>query len=388
MVATVTAAAVNFANSPANPFVFPNISSASSAEGALPPGTLDFRRANQIDMKRSADDAVERDRGAGSRLEHRRPRQLRRVDDRGSDLEPGPQSGAGRTPLGYDAVRHTRPFLDWNVVTTRANDPRSRYDALGLALTKRLSDGLTFDASYTLAKHQSDAGGAVPTAFAAENGATTADLFRGDADYGNVAFTRRHRFVSTFLYELPFGRGRRFASGIGRGLDALVGGWDVTGVMLFQSGPFLTPFFSNADPSGTGANGARLHRDAAARSIGDGSLDNPTAERLLRPRRVRVAGQQHRPLRQCRRSDRSIGPGTRVFSMTIGKAFATGGASRVRVEMAFSNLFNIENLDVPEHQRHVERVRPRHRHADRGSGGAAHGAVLAALFVLSRSRFS
>ena len=51
MVATVTAAAVNFANNPAAPFVFPQISSAETSEGALPPGTLDFRRANQIDMK-------------------------------------------------------------------------------------------------------------------------------------------------------------------------------------------------------------------------------------------------------------------------------------------------------------------------------------------------
>jgi hypothetical protein len=42
-----------------------------------------------------------------------------------------------------------------------------------------------------------------------------------------------------------------------------------------------------------------------------------------------------------------VGPGTRVFSMTLGKAFATGGTSRIRFEMAFSNLFNIENLDVP-----------------------------------------
>ena len=50
----------------------------------------------------------------------------------------------------------------------------------------------------------------MPTSFAAENGATTADLFRGDADYGNVAFTRRHRFINTFLYELPIGRNRRF----------------------------------------------------------------------------------------------------------------------------------------------------------------------------------
>jgi hypothetical protein len=67
-------------------------------------------------------------------------------------------------------------------VTTRANDPRSRYDALGLELNKRLSGGLTVNGSYALARHRSDAGGTVPTAFAEENGATTADLFRSDAD--------------------------------------------------------------------------------------------------------------------------------------------------------------------------------------------------------------
>jgi len=41
------------------------------------------------------------------------------------------------------------------------------------------------------------------------------------------------------------------------------------------------------------------------------------------------------------------GPGTSVFSMTLGKSFAAGGTTRLRFEMAFSNLFNIENLAVP-----------------------------------------
>jgi hypothetical protein len=198
MVATVTAAAVDFTNNPANPFAFPNISSAASAEGALPPGTLDFRRANQIDMRdpRTAQWSVtvERDLGwnAAARVSY--------VGSYTTDLIWSPDlNQVPANTVGYDSVRNTRPFLDWNVVTTRANDPRSRCDALGVALTKRISSGFMFDASYTLAKHKSDAGGAVPTAFAAENGATTADLFRGNADYGHVAFTRRHRFVSTFL---------------------------------------------------------------------------------------------------------------------------------------------------------------------------------------------
>jgi hypothetical protein len=345
MVATVTAAAVGFANSLSNPFVFPNISSAGSADGPVPPGTLDFRRANQIDMRDPRtmqwNVTVERDLGwnTGARVSY--------VGSSTNDLIWSPDlNQVHSNTAGYDAVKQTRPFPDWNVVTTRANDPRSKYHALGLELNKRWSDGLAVNGSYTLARHQSDAGGAVPTAFAAENGATTLDFFRGDADFGNVAFTRRHRFVSTFLYELPFGRGRHFASSIGRGLDVIVGGWDVTGVTLIQSGPFLTPSFSNGDPSGTGANVRGFTATQRPDQTGDGHLDNPSAAAWF------DAGAFVRPANNIGRFGNAgvgtlVGPGTRVFSMTVGKAFAVTGPSRVRVEVAFSNLFNLENLDVP-----------------------------------------
>ncbi len=345
MVATVTAAAPAFANSATNPFVFPNVSSSASAQDSVPPGTLDFRRANQIHMNDPRtmqwNLTVERDLGwnTGARVSY--------VGSTTKDLIWSPDlNQVPSNTLGYDAVRATRPFLDWNVVTTRANDPRSRYDALGLELNKRFSDGLTLNASYTLAKHRSDVAGAVPTSFAAENGATALDLFRGDADYGNVAFTRRHRFVSTFLYQLPIGRDRRFLNGIGRSLDLLVGGWDVTGVTLFQSGPFLTPSFSDGDPSGTGTTVRGFTATQRPDQIADANLANPTADAYFDPAAF------VRPADNIGRFGNAgvgilVGPGTRVFSMTLGKSFATLGVSRLRVEVAFSNLFNIENLDVP-----------------------------------------
>ncbi len=345
MVATVTAAAVGFANSLTDPFVFPNISSAASADGPVPPGTLDFRRANQIDMRDPRtvqwNITVEQDLGwqTGVRVSY--------VGSNTEDLIWSPDlNQVPSNTLGYDAVKNTRPFTDWNVVTTRANDPRSRYDALGVEVNKRLSGGLTANASYTLARHLSDAAGAVPSSFAAENGATTLDFFRGDADYGNVAFTRRHRFVSTFLYELPFGRGRRLANSIGRGADILIGGWDVTGVTLFQSGPFLTPSFSNGDPSGTGTTVRGFTATQRPDQVGDGNLDNATPDAYFD--RNAFA----RPANNIGRFGNAgvgtlVGPGTRVFSMMIGKSFVTTGTSRLRFEMAFSNLFNLENLDVP-----------------------------------------
>ena len=59
-------------------------------------------------------------------------RQLHRIDRR-SDLIWSPDlNQVPANTRGYAAVADTRPFPDWNVVTTRANDPRSRYDALGI----------------------------------------------------------------------------------------------------------------------------------------------------------------------------------------------------------------------------------------------------------------
>lgn len=345
MAATVVAASIAFSNSATQPFVFPNISSAETAQSSVPPGTLDFRRANQIDMKdpRTAQWSLtfERDLGWSTGV---------RVSYTGSstdDLIWSPDlNQVPSNTQGYGAVQNTRPFPDWNVVTTRDNDPRSTYHGLGLEVNKRLSQGLTLNASYTLGRHKSDANGAVPTQFAAENGATTVDLFRGDADYGNEPFTRRHRFVSTFLFELPFGRNRRFGSGIGRGLDALIGGWDVTGITLFQSGPFLTPFFSNGDPSGTGSTVRGFTATQRPDQVADGNLSNPAADAYF-DRAAFV-----RPADNIGRFGNAgagilVGPGSRVFSMTLGKSVSIAGTSRLRVELAFSNLFNIENLDIP-----------------------------------------
>lgn len=185
-----------------------------------------------------------------------------------------------------------------------------------------------------------------PTAFAAENGATTVDLFRGDADYGHVAFTRRHRFISTFLYEIPIGRSRPRLSDIGPALDALVGGWDATGVLLLQSGPFLTPSFSNGDPSATGTTVRGFTATQRPDAVGDGNLSNPTAEVYF------DRGAFVRPADNIGRFGNAkvgslIGPGTKTFSMTLGKNITLRGASHVRLEFAFLNLFNIENLDIP-----------------------------------------
>ena len=323
---------------------FPNVFPAAlrATPGA---GTQDFRRANQFDLRDpkatqwTASFDMDLGWSTGARVSY--------VGSKTVDLVWSPDlNQVHSNTLGYAAVRTTRPFTDWNVVTTRDNGARARYDGLGVELHKRFSNSVSFDNSYTLARNLSDSGGAVPTSFAAENGVSTLDLFRGDSDYGNVAFTRRHRFVSTFLYALPIGRGRAFAGDAGPALDALVGGWDLTGITLVQSGSFLTPQFSNADPSGTGATVRGFTGTQRPDCVSDGNKSDPTITSWFDGSAfVRPANNIGR-FGNCAVGE-LVGPGTTVFSLTLGKNFTVVAPSRLRFEMAFSNLFNTQNLDVP-----------------------------------------
>src|SRR5262249_59429721 len=83
------------------------------------------------------------------------------------------------------------------------------------------------------------------------------------------------RFISTFIWELPVGTGRQHLASISKAANTVIGGWQVSGITTLQTGPYLTPFFSGADPSGTGANVRGVQGTQRPDRIGDGNLGNP-----------------------------------------------------------------------------------------------------------------
>ena len=130
---------------------------------------------------------------------------------------------------------------------------RGNYDAITIAGNKRLSHGLQFTSNYTFARNLSNVGGYDPTSFATQAGGTVTDIYNYNLDYGNVAFTHRNRFLATFLYELPFGRKGLLLNKASMWVDGIIGGWQLSGVVLFQTGPFLTVVAPGADPAGNNA---------------------------------------------------------------------------------------------------------------------------------------
>ena len=116
-----------------------------------------------------------------------------------------------------------------------SNQGASNYNGLLASLRKRMSNGLQFDFNYTLS-NSIDNGSSVVNTVA---GGLVCDIRNLRVCRGPSDFDIRHLLNANFIYELPFGKGKRFA-GDAKGLkNQLLGGWEVTGIFTARSGlPF------------------------------------------------------------------------------------------------------------------------------------------------------
>jgi hypothetical protein len=134
-------------------------------------------------------------------------------------------------PSGSGTYASRAPFPEYGVIQTVQSEGMGSYNGLGLKLTRRMSAGLTYLASYTWSKAL-DTGSAIR--------GTNQDIFPQDSyclrcDKGYSAFNTPHRFVTSVLYELPFGKGKPMAN-MGGLVNQIVGGWQVGSIILAQNG--------------------------------------------------------------------------------------------------------------------------------------------------------
>jgi hypothetical protein len=116
-------------------------------------------------------------------------------------------------------------------------DGYSNYHAGNIKLERR-SSSMALTAVYTWAKSLDDK--SAPAGIGAVNAfAGHLDDRHPRKDYGPSDFNVDHRFVTSFAYQLPFGRGKRFGGNMNRAADLALGGWQFTGITTFQTGfPF------------------------------------------------------------------------------------------------------------------------------------------------------
>jgi hypothetical protein len=112
------------------------------------------------------------------------------------------------------------------------NGSESAYDSLQVELTRRLSGGLRFQASYTFAKGLSD--------FIGSTGDTNSFLTLRDTRREYAQFNNTHQFLANAIYQLPVGRNRQFLRSAKGFLGALISGWQINGIVKVSSGDPLS----------------------------------------------------------------------------------------------------------------------------------------------------
>jgi hypothetical protein len=258
-----------------------------------------------------------------------------------NDLNQVPANTGTAAPLVYPI---------WGIIQSVVNQGISNYNAYTGLLEKRMSHGLQFQASYVLTRDLSDAGGAVPTAFAPAGGNWVSDKNNPRLDYGNVIFDRRHRVLATFLYELPFGKGSMFLGNSGRLMDAVVGGWQLGGVTVFQSGAFLTAGQQSVDSANTGIlntlGSARADVVPGVNPRSTKGLTNSAGPVFFNPAAFTLP-----PVNAGRFGDASVGsivgPGTDAVSLSLIKSIKITEQLQFQFGAQAANALNHRNYDVP-----------------------------------------
>jgi hypothetical protein len=240
------------------------------------------------------------------------------------------------------------PFPAMAYIATSTNLGFSNYNAGTISVHKR-SANLQFEVAYTFTSNLTNVygcGQSAESSFVTEGAfnTTLCSPYQPGIDYGNTPFNHRSRVLASFLYELPFGKGQAFLNG-NRFLSLVAGGWELSGVALFQTGPYLTVTTLN-DPSGAGYNlfsynGGRADTVPGVSPYAGQSLNqwiNPNAF-VDPPNAIGRFGDSL--------NGAVTGPGTQAVSLSLLKRFSLTERMRAEIGMQVSNAFNHANYNPP-----------------------------------------
>ena len=142
-------------------------------------------------------------------------------------------------------------------ISGTATNGNQSYNALQAVLQKRLGNGLEYSVAYTYSKCLTDSSGY----YGSWGGQTTPtspywqNLYDKKAEWGPCYYDATHVLTSYATYDIPVGRGRKIGTNMNRVADAIIGGWQVNGILSLHTGFPLT--ISASDASGTNSRGAR-----------------------------------------------------------------------------------------------------------------------------------
>jgi hypothetical protein len=244
-------------------------------------------------------------------------------------------------PPGLGDIPSRRPYgaQIGSIVAYRAWG-HSIYHGMLIKAEKRSSRGLYFLTSYTLSKAiDNQSTGFENTS--AQGGGSPQDPNNISAERGLASFDRRHRFVFSTVWEIPYGHGRHFGTNVAKPANWILGGWQLSVIYTAQSGSPVSAVMACSDINADGGNcrpnllaspNLPQSQRTIARWFDTAAFAKPTTP---------AYGTAGRSIIQT--------PGVSNFDIGLGKSFRWGkdAARRVQFRAEFFNAFNNTHFGYP-----------------------------------------
>ena len=237
------------------------------------------------------------------------------------NLTVAPCSNASRLP--YPNFTNYYIDSDWHGY--------SHYNAMDVKFEHRERD-LAATAVYTWAQSKDDKSAAAGVGATGSGYQGFMNNHDPSLDYGLSDFDVNQRFVASYVYQLPFGRGAKIANTVNRAADLIIGGWETTGIATFQAG---FPYGINASDIDSVLNTPSQRANSV-------SGCNPTANLTQKFQRLNMACFSQPALGTFGNTARNFlrQPGLNNWDMGIGKNFHISEKVNFKFNGDFFNAFN------------------------------------------------
>ncbi|MBI3680103.1 MAG: TonB-dependent receptor [Acidobacteria bacterium] len=223
-----------------------------------------------------------------------------------------------------------RPYPQFtDIIPLYSSGSSSSYHSLQVTISKRFSHGLQFEGSYTWSKN-------------IDNGMNHQNSYDLRSSRSLADIDLAHRFIISYIYELPFGRGKRYGGNLRPVANLLFGNWQLNGITAFQTG---TPLGISANNTAGLFNPTTLPNNNGR----SGKLSGPVHERLSAYFDKSVFSQpaaftfgNMSPRVADIRND-----GIRNWDLSVFKDFALRERLRMQFRAEFLNAFNTPRFGSP-----------------------------------------
>lgn len=235
-----------------------------------------------------------------------------------------------------------RPVPQFDEINTIESRASSNYHSLQARLQQRLSAGLAMLTSYTWSKSIDDASNFFPSAGDPNYPQNSYNL---RAERGRSNFDVAHRLSVSYVYDLPFGKGRAYLADEGA-WSTLLTGWQTSGIVTLQSGrPFTVALLRELDNSGTGISALGFGANDRPNVVGNPALSERSSEAWFN-----TSAFAFPPRGTFGNAGRNIldGPGYHSVNASLSKNTTLSERFNLQFRAEVFNLFNHPNFNLPD----------------------------------------